>query len=126
MSDVIGLTNFIEGIVVNQLGQFNFGRNQFDLVKPDCQLIRDVAARLNITTATHDPFLRTGNILTPVERNDAALKNSSYVFLNKSIDIETEGCRTRLEQLVREIRRERAGSQGRFPYILPSRNKVFR
>ena len=121
---LLGLTNFVESIIINSLGQFKFGRNQFDLVNPESiDLVRDMAGKLSIVIQNYDIFLREGDTLTPISRTSALERNTSIVFVNTGILIED---RRRLEQLVKDARLTRSGSQGRFPYILPSRDKIFR
>lgn len=121
---MIGLTNFIESITINVIGAFNAGRNQFDLVNPsEIDLVKEVAGKLSIVISSYNIYRRTGDSLKLISRNDPVEKKDSIVFIHKDIVIASK---SRLEQLVKEASLERAGISGRFPYILPSRDKTFR
>ena len=118
----VGLTKFIEGVVIDSIGSFQFGRNQFDLADPECiSLIRELAAFMNVNTTTHQAYLIENDRLRAKERNDEVVKFETYVFINRQIDI----IPMRLEQLVPELLLTNAGTAGRFPLILPSRDKIF-
>jgi len=120
----IGLTKHIEIITINVIGQFNFGRNQFDLLDPDeIKLVKEAAGKISLMLSSYDAFRRIGDILKPISRNSSIAKNDSIVFIQKGIDIDD---RNRLQVLVKEARLAQAGVDGRFPYILPSRDKIFR
>ncbi len=119
----IGLTKFIEGVVIDSIGSFQFGRNQFDLADPECiSLIKELAAFMNVNTTTHQPYLFKDDKLTTKNRNDEVVKFETYIFVNRQIDIEF----MRLEQIIGELLLTNSGINGKFPFILPSRDKAFR
>ena len=99
-------------------------RNQFDLfefeITPD---VRTVTAKSNINLSSHDAFLSEDGKLSPASGTDELLRNTSVVFVKKSI---SNISRNLLEKLVRRARLQDSGIHGEFPFILPSRVASFR
>lgn len=118
-----GLTRFIESIVINSFiggGE----RNQFDAFDPnEISDLRTLAAKSNVNLTSHEAFQRNNTTLTPVDNTLEIVRNISVVFVKNTIDTSN---RCLLEKRVEIARLQNSGIHGKFPFILPSREKSFR
>lgn len=131
------LTNQIEFVQVDNL----FGAsNQFEMIRvpEEPTQINERISAFNIFSKQYVAYLMTGAQpdrvkITPVSFSDNLKSNSTYFFVNRNITV----LRDRLEIRLLDIWRMRAGTRKmgnkcfpqqpiRFPYIMPSRGKVFR
>jgi hypothetical protein len=123
---MIGLTNYIESVVINSLLAVGNKFQLFEPTDPDSEAIdtpRLIAAKSNITLSSHDAFL--GAELLPIDDNQELGRNLSLIFIAKSITENLDDPRC-LAPRIAEIRLQNAGAHGEFPIILPSREKSFR
>jgi hypothetical protein len=122
-NNLLGKTRFVEGIVVNSIGAFQSGRNQFTLFPFTVgNQIKNLAGKVNatllesVTLDSHTPYQLVANKLCLLDRNTDIARNGTYVFLNKNIIAQKD----RLELLIVDAILTRSGTDGRFPYQLPS------
>lgn len=134
----IGLTNHIELIKVDEL--YNPKHNKFEMIRqidgmPD---LKHIASLLGVTTSRYDAYqatlIQNGFKLTLVDYRSAPQRNSIYFFINKNFSTKPFSV---IQKQAYEIWQERAGAdfQGsvyfpstpnRFPFVMPSRGKIFR
>lgn len=134
----ISLTNYVELIKVDEL--YNPNHNGFEIIRQVYQMpdIKHMTAVLSIYSSKYDAYLATpqmnGFKLTKIDFHSEILRNTIYFFINKKFS--TKPLKV-LQERIYEIWRERtdANFQGnvyhkstpnRFPFIMPSRGKIFR
>lgn len=122
---MIGLTNYIISVVINKLGGIGQTKNQFDLFDPDDEDLTTITimTRMQTDTSSHTPFTFPLNKLVPIDRDDIVAKYSTLIILNNDLLILDQG---RLETLIANELLQNGGYLGKWPMILPSRDKIFR
>lgn len=132
------LTDYIE--IVKVLTIFGAGQNQFDMIRTpeEPTEIKDAVAKFNIFDKDFITYrlieIQQNKIkITPIPITNELTRKQIYFFVSRNISVP----RTRLEQRLLDIYQNRAGTNRmgnkcfpeepiRFPYQMPSRNKIFR
>ena len=131
-SESISLNNYIEIIKIDQL--YCHRNNMFEIVRQSTppKELRQIVSVFNITSSIYDAFILS-NKLIKVKFTDVAQTKQTYLFVNKTISDDRE----KLDKLIYDLLNTYSGTNkmgcvqfpqpiNRWPYVMPSRNIIFR